>query len=219
MSKDRKLVYGVGINDADYVVKKFEQDYSARHISGRYKQRLVWMCPFYQKWVSMLERCYSEKYQEKYPTYKGCTVLEEWKLFSNFRKWVVGQDWEGMQLDKDVLFVGNKVYREETCVFVTRQVNMFLVDSGKTRGEWPIGVCWDKKSKKFLSNCSNPFTGKREHLGHFDCPQEAHKAWLSKKLEHAYALAAIQTNPLVAIALIERYENYVSDVDTIPNVT
>lgn len=212
MSKSERLVYyGVGINDADYNISK-----SVVVGGGKYRQ--VWICPFYSAWRNMLQRCYSEKLHQKYPTYKGCSVSEEWLLFSSFRKWMEEQEWEGLQLDKDVLFVGNKVYSEETCVFVTRQVNNFLTDSGKSRGESPVGVSWDKKKNKLMANVSNPFTGKQDRLGYFDCPHEAHKAWLAKKLEHAYALAAIQTNPLVAIALIECYENYVSDIDTTQNV-
>lgn len=212
MSK-KKLVYGVGINDAEYPTRIREPDYSAKTASGRYKERLVWHCPFYRTWTNMLKRCYSDRYQDKKPTYKGCTVSEEWKLFSNFRKWMVEQEWEGMQLDKDILVIGNKVYSAETCVFVTSLVNAFLTERGNDRGEWPIGVHWQTDVGKFKAYCNNPFTGKQEYLGYFSCPQQAHKAWLAKKLEHAYAIAAIQTNPLVAAVLIERYENYVSDGD------
>lgn len=209
-TRDR-MVFGVGINDADYILQIVKPDHSARYGNGKYKQKLIWRCPYYQSWKSMLERCYSEKFHQRQPTYKGCVVSEEWKLFSNFRKWMIGQDWEGMHLEKDLLVFGNKVYSPETCVFVTGQVNGFLVESSKRRGDLPLGVVYKKSTGKFLSQCSNPLTGTSEHLGYFYCEFEAHKAWLAKKLEHAYALAAIQTDQRVAIALIERYENYQSD--------
>lgn len=199
-----KLVHGVGINDADYVVQRRE----TIEVNGVRKQRLVWECPYYRVWVSMLVRCYSDKYQERYPTYKGCTVSEEWKRFSNFRSWMVEQDWEDKQLDKDLLIEGNKVYSVDTCVFVTKVVNTFTVDSGAARGEWMIGVCWYKRTNKFMSQCSNPFTKKKEHLGYFTCEQEAHKEWLKRKLELAKELAEIQTDERVAEALINRYTNY-----------
>ena len=197
----KKLVYGVGINDADYVVEKKE----TIEENGKRKQRLVWRCPFYQTWKSMLERCYSAKYQKRQPTYKGCSVSEEWKTFSNFRAWMETQDWEGKQLDKDLLFEGNKVYSANTCAFVTRMVNMFTTDSGATRGEWMIGIYWNKVASKFQSQCRNPFTKKRERLGLFTSEQEAHNAWAKRKLELAHELAAIQTDPRVAKALIDRY--------------
>ena len=198
-------MYGVGINDADYTVQKWE---TFGHENGVRKQKLVWICPFYRVWRNMLERCYSIKFQERQPTYKGCSVSEGWKIFSNFRTWMVTQDWTDKQLDKDLLLEGNKVYSENTCVFVTRMVNSFTTDSGAARGEWLIGVYWNKKKSKFQSRCRNPFTKKCEHLGYFICEQEAHQAWLKRKLELAKELAAEQTDKRVAKALVERYTNY-----------
>ena len=206
MIKVKKLVFGVGVNDADYVTKVFE---TIGYVDGKRKQKLVWVCPYYRVWTSMLKRCYSTKYQEKYPTYKGCTVSDEWLTFSVFKSWMESQDFEGKQLDKDLLFEGNKVYSAETCVFVTKVVNTFIIDCGSTRGELPIGVCWNKRDEKFVAQCRNPFTDKRGHLGYFDCPKEAHKAWLKRKLELSYLLAAEQTDERVAKALIERYTNYI----------
>lgn len=201
----KATVYGVGINDADYAVVKRE---TIGYVDGKQKQKLVWACPYYRAWGNMLERCYSPKYQESKPTYKGCSVSEEWLTFSEFKSWMECQDFEGMQLDKDLLFEGNKVYSKETCVFVTRGVNLFTSDRGNDRGEWLIGVCWDKGSNKFLAQCSNPFTKKIEHLGLFAFEQEAHNAWVKRKLELAHQLASTQTDERVAKALIMRYTNY-----------
>lgn len=203
--KTRKLVRGVGINDADYVVKEWE---TIGYVNGKRKRKLIWFCPFYRTWNHMLMRCYSTKYQELHPTYKGCSVTDEWLTFSNFRAWMETQDFEGMQLDKDLLFEGNKVYSPETCVFVTQTVNLFTTDRGASRGEFLIGVSWYKRDGKFLAHCSNPFTKKKEHLGLFTSEQEAHEAWLKRKLELAHELAAIQTDLRDAEALINRYSNY-----------
>lgn len=200
-----KLVCGVGTNNADYVVVKRE---TIGYVDGVQKQKLVWICPYYQTWVDMLKRCYSIKTQNKHPTYRGCSVSEEWKTFSNFRAWMVKQDWEGNHLDKDLLFEGNKIYSEDTCVFVSRMVNNFTIDRGANRGEWPIGVYWKQESGKFQSQCRNPFTRKSEYLGLFTSEMEAHNAWLKRKLELAHELAAIQTDERVAKALIARYTNY-----------
>ena len=200
----KKLVYGVGINDADYVVEQNK----TFNINGVRKQRLVWYCPYYRMWRNMLQRCYSTKLQERYPTYKGCSVTEEWLTFTNFKSWMERQDSECKHLDKDLLVEGNKVYSEDTCVFVSPMVNTFTTDSGAARGEWLIGVDWHKGASKFSSKCSNPFTKKREHLGYFTCEQEAHNAWLKRKLELAHELAAIQEDPRVAKALVDRYMNY-----------
>ena len=202
--KLKPTVCGVGINDADYEVTRYE----CVTVNGKQKQKLVWICPYYKAWKNMLMRCYFTKYQESKPTYKGCSVSEEWLTFSVFKCWMEAQDFEGMQLDKDLLFEGNKVYSEGTCVFVSREVNIFTADRGAARGEWLIGVHWHKPSGKFLARCSNPFTKKREHLGLFTCEQEAHQAWLRRKLELAHLLAVEQKDERVAKALVERYTNY-----------
>lgn len=203
-----KLLYGVGINDADYAVTEWE----TIEVDGVRKKQCVWYCTYYRTWTHMLMRCYSTKYQERQPTYKGCSVSEEWLTFSVFKRWMECQDWGGKQLDKDLLLVGNKVYSDETCVFVTKAVNTFTTDRGNNRGEWLIGVYWNKGAGKFLSQCGNTFTRKQENLGYFTCELEAHQAWLKRKLELAHLLSAEQTDERVAKALIERYTNYSNEV-------
>lgn len=49
----KKLVQGIGINDADYTVcvKEYYTD-----SNGVRKNRRVWECPFYSVWNKMLER-------------------------------------------------------------------------------------------------------------------------------------------------------------------
>ena len=208
--KPKRLVHGVGNNNADYVVVKYE---TIDYVDGKQKQELVCFCPFYRAWKSMLQRCYSAKFQERNPAYKGCTVSKEWHTFNNFKAWMEKQDWEGKQIDKDLLFEGNKLYSPETCVFVTRTVNIFTTDRAAARGELLIGAYLYKRTGKFQSKCGNPFTKKQEHLGYFDCEQEAHNAWLKRKLELAHELAAIQTDPRVAKALIDRYSKQYIDKD------
>ena len=202
--KHKKLVYGVGTNDADYNVVKYE----TTEVNGVRKQKQVWVCKYYQTWTNMLERCYCAKCQERYHTYRGCTVSEDWLVFSKFKAWMEKQDWEGNHLDKDLLVEGNKVYCPDTCVFIAPLVNTFITDSGTARGEWMIGCYWHKPAKKFQAHCGNPFTKKTERLGLFTTEQAAHNAWRKRKLELAHELAAIQTDPRVAKALIDRYSKY-----------
>ena len=106
----RKLIFGIGVNDAEYITSPRFGD-----IRG--------VCPYYSRWRSMLARCYSKKRQETSVAYKGCTVCKEWFVFSNFRCWMMAQDWEGRELDKDIKFDGNKVYSPETCLFVSQKEN------------------------------------------------------------------------------------------------
>lgn len=188
-------VYGVGINDADYVTQ--------RNVVVDGRKKSVWRCPYYITWRDMLTRCYSEPHQKRCPTYVGCTVAEEWKIFSNFKGWMETQDWEGKQLDKDLLVEGNKRYGPDTCLFIPRLINSFMTDSGAIRGDLPIGA---RRSRgKYRVDCCNPFTKEQEYLGTFSCPEEAHRAWKAKKAEHARRLAEEQTDKRVKKALLERY--------------
>lgn len=195
--KKEKLVRGVGVNDADYPV--------AAHsvIDGRKKRILI--CAFYDAWSGMLYRCYSRFEQERHPTYGGCTVAPEWLTFTVFREWMTTQDWSGNQLDKDVLQKGNKVYGPSTCVFISGSLNKFMNEYCAARGAWPIGVNLHKKTGKLAASCHNPFTGKREHLGLFVCPDAAHEAWRARKHEHACRYADMQADHRIAQALRTRY--------------
>lgn len=200
--KEKKLVYGVGINDADYQISEYAV------FEGKRTQ--IWICPYYKKWNHMMERCYSERRLVKFPTYRGCSVTPQWHYFMNFRSWMDKQDWEGKVLDKDILLPGNKIYGPDTCVFVDESTNSFLLENNANRGEWPIGVSFHKYIRKYSATCNDVTTGKYKALGYYENPEDAHRAWLKFKVEQANIIAARQTDLRVAKAIIERYENYVA---------
>lgn len=196
MAQKGELVYVVGINDADYSVYRTEK------IDG--KRKVVWSCPLYKCWHHMMERGYSERLKSRFPTYKECKVVKEWHSFMNFRSWMEKQDWEGKELDKDILFAGNKIYGPETCVFITNTINKFLCGSDGSRGNLPIGV--SARGVKFVTHIQNPFTSKREQLGCFMCPEVAHLEWKKRKNTLAHEWAKTQTDPRVIHALQTRYK-------------
>lgn len=187
-----KLIHGVGTNDADYNVTWREGGKEVR-------------CRFYRVWSGMLERCYSKKSLIRRPTYAGCSVAKEWHLFSNFKRWMERQDWQEKELDKDILFKGNKIYSPETCVFIDGLTNTFTLDNTASRGGFPLGVSYDKSKESIIAHCCNPFTKKQENLGRFDTADEAHNAWKRRKHELALQLADLQKDDRVASALRIRY--------------
>lgn len=193
----KRTVCGIGINDAPYnVVRK-------GNMNGK-----TWTCPYYVVWSSMLCRCYSETEHKRHPTYIGCYTVPEWHYFMTFRAWMSEQDWEGKELDKDLLYKGNKVYGPETCLFISSRVNSFITECTASRGSYPVGVSFDKESRKFKAYCNDVTTGSRKHLGRFCNPDSAHQAWLAFKLEQAKILATKETDEKVSKALVARYENY-----------
>lgn len=80
----------------------------------------------YNKWLRMIQRCYDKTYHDKSPTYRDCTVCEEWHNFQNFAKWFYENypnDGKDYQLDKDIKVDGNKLYSPDTCMFVSALEN------------------------------------------------------------------------------------------------
>ena len=185
-----KLVQGVGINDVEYTVHIREY---LGVVGGRKKYKTIWQCPYYITWSSMLERGYSQKLKSKFPTYKDVTVCEEWHRFSTFKAWMETQDWEGRELDKDILVEGNKVYSPATCCFVSHRVNSFFLDCKKNRGNCPIGVSYDKYHKRYKSYIS--INKRRKHLGYFNDYIEAANTWLTAKRILLHTLAQEENLP------------------------
>ena len=137
----------------------------------------------YELWTGMLERCYSDGFKKKQPTYEGCEASENFKSYEYFYEWChkqigfTNKDW---QLDKDLLVKGNKVYNENTCVFLPKEINSLLIKSTASRGKHLIGVYWCKTSKFFKAQVSKS-KGKRERLGSFNTELEAFKAYKTAK--------------------------------------
>lgn len=137
----------------------------------------------YGIWCDMLKRCYSDKSDDKNKTYKDCSVSENFKHYEYFYEWCnkqIGFNNEGWQLDKDLVVKGNKVYSEDTCVFLPQELNKLLIKNEAIRGDFPIGVFYCKKARKFISKISkNDKT--RAYLGGFDTPEEAFLAYKEAK--------------------------------------
>ena len=141
----------------------------------------------YNLWCSMLQRCYSDSYKKKYQTYEGCEVSDNFKSYEYFYEWCnkqigFGNDGNGnpFHLDKDLLVKGNKVYSEDSCVFIPREINSLLTKRDNNRGEYLIGVSWKKANKTFVATVSKG-KGKREHLGLFNTELEAFNAYKTAK--------------------------------------
>ena len=137
----------------------------------------------YELWKNMLERCYSDTYKKKYPTYKDCEASENFKSFEYFYEWCnkqIGFGNQGWHLDKDLLTKGNKVYSEDSCVFIPNEINLLLIKCTASRGEHLIGVCWHKTKKAFVARVSMS-KGKREYLGCFKTEIEAFNAYKQAK--------------------------------------
>ena len=151
-------VYGVGILGTKYPSK----------VNGVLTKEYV-------LWRDMLGRCYSDNSKKKYPTYESCEVSDKFKSYEYFYEWCnkqIGFSNQSWQLDKDLLIKGNKVYSEDSCVFIPQEINKVLVKNTASRGEHLIGVYWHNKRKAFEARVRKN-TGKSEYLGLFNTELEA----------------------------------------------
>ena len=138
---------------------------------------------YYAIWVSMLQRCYDPKYQEKRPTYKGCQVEDYLLNFQHMAEWIEENYYEvpgeKMCLDKDILYKGNKVYSRESCIFVPERINTLFIKRNKSRGKDPIGVT-ELPSGNHQVICSDGY-GKLIYLGTYSTKREAFRIYKEYK--------------------------------------
>lgn len=176
----RVRIFGVGIVDVGYKVEGT-------------KDGKRFICPYFRIWRCMLQRCY----YKPVPSYVDCYVDERWHRLSVFKAWMETQDWEGKQLDKDLLFLGNKVYSPETCVFISGKLNTFIMSKYKEIGELPRG--YGKVGNRYGARSS------RGHIGSFLTAEEAHAAWKAWKLEAVQELLEDVQDERILDAIKKRY--------------
>lgn len=164
----------------------------------------------FQLWKNMLKRCYSEVSFKKSPSYEQCLTSETFNDYQQFKTWCnsqLGFGNTGWELDKDILVKGNKIYSEDTCCFVPKEINLLLVKHDKGRGDYLLGVDYHKNRKQFRARCSD------KHLGWFNTEIEAFQAYKEAKEEYIKEVAnkwKDQIDPRVYNALM-KYEVEITD--------
>lgn len=161
----KKLIYGVAYNSKGI------------HKTRIGKKRSL----AYSTWFNMIVRCYCPKFKNKNPAYVGCLVSHEWHDFQKFASYFYSHPYRelGYELDKDLLFIDNKIYSPDTCCFVPKELNNLLTNHRSARGAYPQGVNFDSASGKFKAQIS--INGKRVSLGYYDSPEKARQAYKSAK--------------------------------------
>lgn len=101
----------------------------------------------YQRWKSMISRCYNIN-DKSYYLYgaKGVTVCEKWLIFENYKKDIENMEnfnkiYQGWHIDKD--FSNKKIYSKETCRIISPTENSILANKTKKSNNKTnyIGVC------------------------------------------------------------------------------
>lgn len=167
--------------------------------------------PDYVCWKDMLDRVYNQN-SIKVRWYSECVVSDSFKYLSLFRDWTekqIGFGNEGWQLDKDILFKGNKIYSEDTCCFVPKEINCLFTKSNRIRGNLPIGVtkCGNKYAARMNSY------GESVYLGKFITSDKAFFAYKTAKEQYIKEVAnkwKDQIDPRVYEALM-KYQVEITD--------
>ena len=93
--------------------------------------------PSYLLWKNVIQRCYNKKIHIYKPEYKDKSVCEEWLNYTNFKLWYdehfISVKNNQVDLDKDLLVQGNKIYSPETCVFLLHYQNTMFESSAKDK--------------------------------------------------------------------------------------
>lgn len=185
--RDRLLpsVHGVGIVGAESIVDK----------DGRKLKE-------YNLWCSMLQRAYDHKRHLDFPTYVNCEVSENFKYFPYFKDWCRQQvgfntfcsDGLPYTLDKDLLIKGNKIYSEDTCVFLPHKLNTALIKCDGSHGSNLIGVYHNKIKNVFSATvCINM---KQKFLGQYKTEVEAFLVYKQAKENYIKDIAEQYKNQI-----------------------
>lgn len=173
-----KKIFGVGINDSDHTLRPV--------INGKQSAN-----PAYRGWYDMLVRSYCVKYHAKRPTYKDVTVCDEWLKFTVFAEWYELNWVDGYDLDKDIKKPGNKIYSPDTCLFIPRCLNNLFTDCHGSRGQYPLGVSFDRYHNKFSAEIR--IDGKANRIGRYKTSSLAYEAY--KKAKNAEVLRKCDQYP------------------------
>lgn len=141
----------------------------------------------YAVWSGVLARTNQEgKMVEKTPSLVGNT--NGFSDFNSFMEWCSVQEGyyqksDGIywNLDKDILFQGNKEYNEKTCAFVPQSLNKILILNLYRKGDCPLGVHIHRQTGKFRASLRSKDM-KSKHLGVYYTKEEAHTAWQVAKV-------------------------------------
>jgi hypothetical protein len=172
----------------------------------------------YDCWSNMIKRCYYTKTQIKHPTYIGCTVCDEWLNFQVFAKWWYENyyeiEGERTEIDKDILVKGNKIYSPNTCCIVPHDINKLFTKSDSIRGDYPVGVCYDKYENKYISLLNKIHNGKniQVKLGRYNTIKEAFEKYKEEK-EKFIKQKAEEYKEIIPLKLYNAMINWVVEID------
>ena len=174
-----------------------------KYIVGEGKYSFKETPDIYNIWFNMITRCSNKIKQLDSPTYIDCSVDKRWWNLQEFGKWYDENYIEGFELDKDILHKGNKIYGPDTCCFVPQEINILFVKANAKRGNYPIGVTFDK------SKNTNPYIAQMAltYIGCYDTVEKAFQAYKEVK-EYNIKLIANKWKDKISEKVYKALMNY-----------
>lgn len=169
-NKNHPHIYGIGyIGEGIYKCSFVDTD-------GKHNT------PEYEAWRGIIRRCYSEE-NKSYPVYgaRGVVVSEDWHNFQVFAEWYTSQKayYKRWHLDKDLVDYQSKLYSEEYCTLVPKEINSLFTGGFKTivqameNGKWKVQM---QKGDK----CSNG-EKRQTFLGYYSTKEQALDVFFEEK--------------------------------------
>lgn len=171
-------------------------------------------------WHNMIQRCFSEKAKIVRPTYRDATCCDEWLYFANFKNWYDKNFYsienERIDLDKDIIHKGNKIYSPENCVFAPQNINVMFIRKEEHRGLLPIGVrknVQKENTRMYNAVCSDAGRGnvKSKHLGSFITAELAFGCYKNYK-ENLIKEVADEYKDKIPVKLYQAMYNYIVEI-------
>lgn len=170
-------------------------------------------------WIHMIKRVYDKHEHEKHPTYIGTKLYEPWHCFQDFGYWHKENYYtipnETMELDKDILYKGNKLYSPSSCIYVPHRINSLFTKSNAKRGNYPIGVTYHKRDDIYeakLSFLNENNKKDRIYLGRYNTPEEAFQSYKVAKEKYIKQVAD-EYKPYIPKELYDAMYRYEVEID------
>lgn len=165
----------------------------------------------YKTWHGMMRRCYDTEFKKRSSTYLDCRVDDVWHNYQNFGDWYEDNYYrienERVDLDKDILVKGNKVYSPDTCMFVPARINTLFANCETDHGKFSTCVYTNgrKGDKKFSVRT------RTEYLGSYRTIEEAARIYKWYK-EDALKEVANEYKDRIPVKLYQAMINYKIDI-------
>lgn len=156
----KDLIYGVGYCN---------RSRGTRNPDGSIKKS-------YDAWRRLLYRC-TPAWWGLHPTYKGVSVCDEWACYEVFAEWFESRNTsDDLEVEKDLLILGNKQYSPTTCCLLPNYINKAIVIQREHQG-------YCERNGKFEVNFMGGYRGTYEDT------KAAQEAYIKLKVDHVRSLS------------------------------